>query len=108
MKLTIDSTNNLETRIKLNEKLYLTEYESPREQNVLGAIQDAFAAEHIGFSDITEICINTGPGSFTGIRVGFSIAYALSTALSVDLTTTDGSTPMPKYGRPASITPSKS
>lgn len=36
-------------------------------------------------SDITNIEVNTGPGSFTGIRVGISIANALSFALQIPI-----------------------
>ena len=33
--------------------------------------------------DISEIEVNTGPGSFTGLRVGVSIANALGWALGI-------------------------
>ncbi len=36
-------------------------------------------------SDITDIEVNAGPGSFTGIRVGISIANALSFALNISV-----------------------
>ncbi len=34
-------------------------------------------------NDINRIEVNTGPGSFTGIRVGIAIANALSFALKI-------------------------
>lgn len=37
----------------------------------------------IQISDIKKIYVNRGPGSFTGLRVGVSVANALSFALNI-------------------------
>ncbi len=37
----------------------------------------------IGIKDITEIEVATGPGSFTGLRVGVSVANALGFSLGI-------------------------
>lgn len=39
--------------------------------------------EKIGFKDLTGIEVEKGPGSFTGIRVGVSVANALGYSLSI-------------------------
>lgn len=45
---------------------------------------DALLKElHISFTDISEIRINAGPGSFTGLRVGASVANALGWLLDI-------------------------
>ena len=51
-------------------------------------------------TDIDEIEVNTGPGSFTGIRVGMSVAGALAWALDIPLNgkkIKDGKMPDIKY-----------
>ena len=37
----------------------------------------------LSFQDINAIEVNPGPGSFTGVRVGVSVANALSYALDI-------------------------
>lgn len=105
MKLSIDSTNNLKTLIRLDGRSYIKAYDSPRDQDVLGAIQQACEAENCTIKDITEVFVETGPGSFTGIRVGVSIAQAIAYALNIPLNghdALDGSEV--EYGSQASIT----
>lgn len=104
MKLYIDSSNNLKTIIKLNDIEYVTDYKSPRDQNVLGAIQDVLDQEKKDFIDIKEIEVFTGPGSFTGLRVGISIANALSFSLNIPINgEKPGTTIKPYYGKEPNI-----
>ncbi len=42
-----------------------------------GIIEDAFKICDIEFKDISGIAAFTGPGSFTGIKLGLSMAYAM-------------------------------
>lgn len=46
-------------------------------------IQAVLAEAGLSFSDITKIAVTTGPGSFTGVRVGIAAARAIALALSV-------------------------
>lgn len=105
MKLSIDSINNLKTKISLDDQEFVKEYLSPRDQDVLGAIMDALKQQDKNLSDITSVEVNQGPGSFTGIRVGISIAQVISFTLKIPINSKPpGSLIDPEYGGDASIT----
>ena len=104
MNLFIDSSNNRQTIIRLDDREYVYEYDSPRSQNVLKAIMDTLEAEKKDLIDLTSITIVEGPGSFTGLRVGLSIANALSFSLDIPVNgKPPGTTIVPKYGAEPSI-----
>lgn len=83
MKLYIDSTDNKKTTIRLDQQEFTHEVDSPRDQDVFGFLTKTM--DTLGYSpqDISEIEVNPGPGSFTGSRVGVTIANALGMALKV-------------------------
>lgn len=83
MKLYLDSTNNQKTILRLDKKEYSHEVSSPRDQNILGFIQQTMATLGKTPQDITSIEVNPGPGSFTGTRVGVAIANALGFSLGL-------------------------
>lgn len=45
-------------------------------------LQDCLAQHGIGFVDVATIMLPRGPGSFTGIRIGFSVMHGLAIAHS--------------------------
>lgn len=47
--------------------------------------------------DLEEIQVETGPGSFTGTRIGVSVANALAYALNIPLNGKKGKIVVPKY-----------
>lgn len=52
-------------------------------QSLLGAIEEVLKKAEVKTSELTEIKVETGPGSFTGLRVGVSVANALGYALGI-------------------------
>lgn len=49
----------------------------------LPLIHDLLKEQKLTLSDITEIQVSTGPGSYTGLRVGTAVANALGYTLGV-------------------------
>lgn len=52
-------------------------------QTVLPFIEELLEEHHFAASDISEITVYTGPGSFTGLRVGAAIANTLGVLLHI-------------------------
>lgn len=78
---------------KLEEKR-----EAPGDQNVLELIERILLEQGLTLKDINSIGFNTGPGSFTGLRVGAAIANALSFGISVSINGKPiGEIELPKY-----------
>ena len=48
-------------------------------------IEDAFKTVDFTIHDINKIFIGTGPGSFTGTRIGITIAKVLAWSLKIDI-----------------------
>ena len=50
-------------------------------EKLLPAIEKIMASRKIGFPDISRIAVSTGPGSFTGLRIGLTVARTLAQML---------------------------
>ena len=85
MKLSIDTSNNLKTIVRLNDVEVIEKYKNPREQRLLELIEKALRKKKIEFQDLRQIEVNNGPGSFTGLRVGCAVANALSWLLKIPI-----------------------
>ncbi len=83
MKLYIDTSNSEKVIVGLGEKKFETKAFVQTSQRLLPFIAEVLKKEKKTPKDITEIEVNTGPGSFTGLRVGVSVANALGWALGV-------------------------
>lgn len=81
MKLYIDTSSNQQTVVRLGAKELVKDSSVWRSQVVLPMIKELLGNRN--FKEITEIEVNPGPGSFTGLRVGVAIANALGFALGV-------------------------
>lgn len=54
-------------------------------QEVLPMIEELLLAHNVARNDVTAIRVNTGPGSYTGLRVGVAIANMLGMLLGVSV-----------------------
>ncbi len=77
-------------RQKVVVKLHINGQEYSYEDNnqfgsqaLLPLIEKALTEHGLAHEDIQEIKVATGPGSFTGLRVGVSVANALGMALKI-------------------------
>lgn len=89
MKIYIDSTDNARTIIRIDSHEYIRTNNSPRDQDVFGFLQNCLKQEGKNTAEITEIQVNPGPGSFTGTRIGVTIANALGFALGLKVNNMD-------------------
>lgn len=100
--LKIDTSNNLKTIVELekdgrNFKLE-EDRKAPGDQNVLELMEKILQEQSLELKEITSLEFNTGPGSFTGLRVGAAIANALSFGAAVSLNGKPiGEIELPKY-----------
>lgn len=81
MKLFIDTSSNKQTIVKLDSKILKKSSKTWHSQVVLPMIKKLLKKRPI--TDITEIEVHPGPGSFTGLRVGAAVANALRFALGL-------------------------
>ena len=110
MKLYLD-TSTPETILKLDNKEYRYVFANDLAEKLLKFIHDKLEGNHKTWQDITEITFMSGPGSFTGLRIGATVVNSLSGELNIPLYDHHGKkhkTIIPDYGRPANIsTPRK-
>jgi tRNA threonylcarbamoyladenosine biosynthesis protein TsaB len=83
MTLYIDTTNNLKTTVKLGDYTINKSYANPRSQELLTLINQILKKAKASVKEISEIKVNVGPGSFTGTRIGVTVANALAFALGI-------------------------
>ena len=89
MTLFIDTHNEKITIALLGEKVFISQKETNHEHSkyVLNMIKTLLEENNYNKSDINEIIVVNGPGSFTGIRIGVVIAKTLSYTLNVKIKT---------------------
>lgn len=87
MILKIDTTERRQVKVTLigndSKTKELTIRQKTGSQVLLPAIVKIVKDTKINLSDIKSIQVNNGPGSFTGTRIGVSVANALGFALDI-------------------------
>lgn len=109
MDLYLD-TSTLETILKLNGKEYRYTFNHDLAEKLLGFIHEKLQENDKDFKDIKSITFMSGPGSFTGLRIGAAIVNTLATELNIPLFNHKGEKVkiiLPDYGRGANITAPK-
>lgn len=84
--LAIDtSTENCSVALVHDGKLTTRDIESPREhsQKLLPFVEEVLDSADVSLAELDGLVVGAGPGSFTGVRIGVSMAQGL--AFSADL-----------------------
>lgn len=109
MKLYLD-TSTPTCILKLDDKTYENELGRDMAENLHAFIRDKLKENGKTWHDITEITFMSGPGSFTGLRIGASIVNTLADQLNIPLYDHHGNkhqSILPDYGREANISKPK-
>ena len=91
------SSDYLYSGIVVNDKLVSEvkeKYEKDLSKEALPRIIELFDKANITPKDIDKIIVVNGPGSFTGIRIGITIAKTIAWALNINITPISGLTAM--------------
>lgn len=87
--LFIDSaTSTLVVAIIIDDEVaYIYNKEAGKDMSstIMPVIEEAFKQTNLTPQDIDKIFVSTGPGSFTGIRVGLTVAKTMAWALNIPI-----------------------
>ena len=101
-------TSTPTTILRLDDQEYRQEFGRNLAENLHAFLRDKLAENGKSFQDITKITYFSGPGSFTGLRIGAAVVNTLADQLHIPLYDHNGTQHqiiLPDYGRPARITP---
>lgn len=106
MELYLD-TSTKTTIMKLDDKAYEWESGHDLAEKLLSFMKEKLAENGKDFKDLKKITFMSGPGSFTGLRIGAAVVNTLAHELNIPLYDHHGEKHqiiLPDYGRPANIT----
>ena len=83
MKLFIDTSNSENIIVGIDEARFETNSREEKSQKLLPFISHLLKKSGKKVGDISQIEVNTGPGSFTGLRIGVSVANAFGWVLGI-------------------------
>lgn len=90
MKLYIDTSKREKVVVGVDGEMFETEATNDKSQKLLKFIDEVLeksskrrSASARKLEEVSEIEVNLGPGSFTGLRVGVSVANAVGWVLNV-------------------------
>ncbi|MDO4889643.1 MAG: tRNA (adenosine(37)-N6)-threonylcarbamoyltransferase complex dimerization subunit type 1 TsaB [Candidatus Saccharibacteria bacterium] len=105
MKLYLD-TSTPTCVLKLDDKTYEWEAKKELAEKLLKFIEDKLSENGKTWQDLEEITFFSGPGSFTGLRIGAAVVNTLSQELQIPLYDHHGEKlkiVIPDYGRAPNI-----
>ena len=109
MKLYLD-TSTPTTILRLDDKEYSWESGRDLAENLLKFIYEKLSENNKSWQEFEEITFMSGPGSFTGLRIGATVVNTLAHELKIPLKNHHGETVpliLPDYGRAANISKPK-
>ena len=86
--LAIDcGTSVMSLALKVNGQMFEINQDigAKQSENLLPTLRDLYAQAGIDTPDLAAIVVNQGPGAFTGLRVGASVAQGLTAAFNIPL-----------------------
>lgn len=83
MKLYIDTSSRDIIVVGIDGEKFEARAIEEKSQKLLPFIDEVLNKKNKKLDDITEVEVNTGPGSFTGIRVGLSVANTIGWSLKI-------------------------
>ena len=90
MILFIDTHDEIITiALKNKENIFVKTQESEYSHSIytMPMIENIFKENDLNITDLEKVIVINGPGSFTGIRIGLSIAKTLAYALNIKINT---------------------
>lgn len=108
-ELYLDTSTNL-CRLGINDQTYSWDSGRVMAEQIFTFIHNKLSENNFDWPDITKITYFSGPGSFTGLRIGAAIVNALADQLQIPLFDHHGvqhPVIIPGYGRPANISAPK-
>lgn len=105
MRLYLD-TSTPTCILRLDETEYQAELGRDMAEKLLGFINEKLTKSGKTWNDISEITFMSGPGSFTGLRIGASVVNTIADQLHIPLYDHHGKKQpiiLPEYGRAANI-----
>ena len=103
VQLFIDTSKSekIKVGITIHGKRFDKESDSrvQKAQALLGLINDLLKKHALTIRDVTSISVNSGPGSFTGLRVGVAVANSLGWSLGIPVNGEIRKIALPIYSR---------
>ena len=87
--LGIDTSTSI-CKIWLNDSYYQEELNRLMAKNILAFIDKILKNEKVELEELGGICVVAGPGSFTGLRIGSTVANTIADALSIPIISVSG------------------
>lgn len=81
--LYIDTSSSEKIIVSVDGHRVVEDATREKAQKLLSVINKLLKKRKMDVREITSIKVNTGPGSFTGLRVGLSVANALGWLLGI-------------------------